>query len=215
MNDKKNILLHLYSDPDAEGDLRSLLKDEDLRREHQALSEARFNLEFIPRQLPDPKTVNAIISEARRAADMATPGRRPDRPPIWRSRSLRRVLIPTLSIAAVIVISVGLGLFSSNTFKDRVLDTAIFEADAVITPAESLLRPTPVPPSLAAQIASFDFDPELAWDDARDIRQLYRRIESLRPTDELDWDERAMPLELIPTNANANQNLRRASIPRR
>jgi len=215
MNDKKNILLHLYGDPDAEGDLRSSLKSKEHRLEHQALSEARFKLDFLPGQKPEPATINAIVNKARQAAESAVPGRRQDRPPMWRSRSLRRVLIPALSMAAMVVFAIGVGLFSTENIDQGVLDASIGRADKAITPAESLLRPTPVPPSFAEQLATYDADPELAWDDARDVRQLYRRIESLIPENELDWDERTIPLELIPNQTAAGRQVQRASSPRR
>lgn len=215
MNDRKNVLLHLYGEQEAEGDLRNLLKDEEMKKEHLALSEARFKLDCITPQRPESSTIHAIMVEAQKVDGTKDVGRRGDRPPVWRSRSLRRVLIPALSIAAAVVFAIGLGVFENNTFENHAMDKAISRADVALTPAESLLKATPVPPSLTEQIASFDLDPELTWDDGRDVRQLYRRIESLRPADDLAWDERVIPLELLPSNTLAGQPIQRAAAPRR
>jgi hypothetical protein len=212
MEDKKNILLHLYGESDAEGSLRSFLQDEELRGEHQALSEARFKIDLLPRQKPDSAVIDSIVAEARRSAGgPVSTGRRTDRPPIWRIRSIRRVMIPAITIAAMVVFAVSYGLYQIIPLGGHVLDDTLVRSESILTPAESLLRPTPVPPGLAEQIANFDSDPELAWDDARNVRQLYRRIESLRPANDLDWDERAMPLERIPTQGAINPNLQRAA----
>ena len=215
MKDKKDILLHVYGDPGAEGNLRDLLKDPELRREHEALSEARFRMDQLARQKPDTAILAAVMTEARNAAGTSLQGPRVDRPPVWRSRSLRRVLIPALSMAAVVVVAVGFGLFSASNFNPEQMTPGIVRADDVIAPAESLLRPSPLPPSLALQVAQDDYAPELVWDDALKVRELYRRIESLRPYDELSWDDRSIPLDAIPRSIRPNQNLQQASAPRR
>ncbi|TDI74911.1 MAG: hypothetical protein E2O84_05080 [Bacteroidetes bacterium] len=215
MKDKKDILLHVYGDPEAEGNLRDLLKDPELRREYEALSEARFRMDQLPRQKPDVAILAAVMAEARNAAGTSLQGPRVDRPPVWRSRSLRRVLIPALSLAAAVVIAVGYGLFSASNFNPEQMTPGIVRADDLIIPAESLLRPTPLPPGLARQVVQNDYDPVLAWDDAMKVRELYRRIESLRPDDELSWDDRSIPLDAIPRSISPNQNLQRASAPRR
>lgn len=215
MKDKKDILLHVYGDPEAEGDLRHLLRDDELRQEHESLTEARFRMDRLERQKPDVTTIAAIMTEARTASGASLHGPRVDRPPVWRSRSLRKVLIPALSLAAAVVIAVGYGMFSSNTFTAVDMNESIVRADDIITPAESLLRATPVPPGLAQQVAMYDENPELAWDDTRNVRELFRRIESLGPESELDWDERSVPLDMLPGSVTSNPNLKRASAQRR
>jgi hypothetical protein len=215
MKDKKDILLHVYGDPEAEGDLRHLLRDDELRQEHEALTEARFRMDRLERQKPDVTTIAAIMVEARTATGASLEGPRVDRPPVWRSRSLRKVLIPALCLAAAVVIAIGYGMFSTNTFKPIDMNDAIVRADNIITPAESLLRATPVPPGLAKQVAMYDENPELAWDDTRNVRALFRRIESLGPEGELDWDDRSVPLDMLPGSLTSNQNLKQASAPRR
>jgi hypothetical protein len=215
MKNKKDILLHVYGDQEAEGELRILLRDDELRREHEALSEARFKMDRLRRSKPDIATIEAIMAEARTASGATVRGAGVDRPPVWRSRSLRRVLIPALSIAAAVVIAVGYGFVTTDTFSSSELNKTIARADDIISPPESLLRATPVPPGFPQIDIVSDGDPELAWDDAGTVRQLYRQIESVGPDNELDWDDRSIALDMIPGSVASNQNLKRASAPRR
>ena len=86
MEGKKNILLHLYGEKDAGEDLRSLLKDEELYREHQALSEVKFRLDHLGRSKPDTTSIDRVVAHAAKASASTTIGdRRGDRPPLWRS----------------------------------------------------------------------------------------------------------------------------------
>jgi len=208
MKERKNILLHLYGDPEAEGDLRSLLRDEELRAEHEALSEAKFSLDHARRQKPDPAVLDRVLAQA---AATGKPGYRTDRPPVWRNRSLRRVLIPAVSMAAAIVFAVGYGLFSVAPLSERAADTLVSEMDERLSPPESLLRPTPLPPATNMQYASASADPELAWDTAPEMRHLYRTIESIGPENELAWNDRSVPLDRIPDSSPRDERLRRAS----
>ena len=198
MDKKKNILLHLYGDPDAEGDLRSLLGDNDLQREHQALSEAKFRMDHLGRSRPDPNTIDQIVAKAAEAASSPTVGaRRGDRPARWRSRPLRRVLIPAVSLAAAIVLAVGSGLFIFSSDDNAQLKSERM-ADNRAAEAESLLRAAPIAPDLAVPASTREIDPLLVWDDADRLRELYRRIEIMRPTNDLDWGARSIPLETLP-----------------
>jgi len=213
MEKKKNILLHLYGDPDAQGDLRSLLNEDDLQREHRALSEAKFRMDHLSRSRPDPKTINQIVARAAEAASSPSVGaRRGDRPALWRSRPLRRVLIPAVSLAAAIVIAVGTGLFSFSS-DDRASLSSETVADNSKVEAESLLRATPIAPNLLAPASTSDIDPLLAWDDSDRLRELYRRIEIMRPTNDLDWGERSIPLETLPESIRSGpRRLRQAAV---
>lgn len=211
MKERKNILLHLYGDPEAEGDLRSLLRDEELRAEHEALSEAKFSLDHARRQKPDPAAIDRVLAEAAATAATGKPGFRTDRPPVWRNRSLRRVLIPAISMAAAIVFAVGYGLFSVSPLSESGADTLVSEMDERLSPPESLLRPTPLPPATNIQYASTSADPELAWDTAPEMRHLYRTIESIGPESELAWNDRSVPLDRLPDSTPGDERLRRAS----
>ncbi len=213
MDKKKNILLHLYGDPDAEGELRSLLGDADLQREHQALSEAKFRMDHLSRSRPDPITIDQIVARAAEAACSPTVGaRRGDRPARWRSRPLRRVLIPAVSLAAAIVFAVGSGLFTSSSDENAQLKSESM-ADNRAAEAESLLRATPIAPDLVIPASTRDIDPLLVWEDDDGLRELYRRIENMRPTDDLDWGARSIPLETLPEYIQTReQRVRQAAV---
>ncbi len=206
MKEKKNILLHLYGDPDAEGDLRSLLKDPHLQEEHRALSEAKFRLDHMKRSQPDASSLDRIMAEASVAAASPVVGhRRGDRSAMRRFRPLRRLLIPAVSMAAVVVISIGLGLFSFSEEDARPNDSEFAAQDQSVE-AESLLKATPINPRTLAPTPVGTSDPLLTWDDNNTIRNLYRRIETIRPTDLLDWGERSVPLESIPGSVQPGQS---------
>jgi len=204
MKDKKNILLHLYGDPEAEGDLRSLLKDPNLQEEHKALSEAKFRMDHLVRSRPDPAVIDRILAEASQGDAVRSVGkRRGDRAPAWRFRPLRRVLVPAVSIAAVLVVSVGLGWFHLASDSTEANRATLADRDQSVL-AESLLKATPVNPEMLAPAATQVADPLLAWDDAETIRNMYRRIETIRPSDPLDWGARSIPLETIPGSVRSS-----------
>ncbi len=215
MEDKKNILLHLYGETETDSDLRELLRDEELRKEHQALSEAKFRLDHAGRERPDPATIERIIARAA-AEHPSAIGKRPraDRPPLWRSRPLRRVLIPSVSIAAALVLAVGLGIFTPGSQDSNTPVAGVNGIDRSTLP-ESLLRPTPVDPNTVMQVGRYVNDPRLAWDDAEKLREYYRRIEKMRPANPLDWGESSVPLEMMPgANQPGKIGVRRAATQR-
>ncbi|GMQ80730.1 MAG: hypothetical protein BMS9Abin05_0158 [Rhodothermia bacterium] len=198
MEEKKSILLHLYGEKDAEGDLRSLLKDEELQSEHQALSEVKFHLDHLGRSKPDATSIDRVVAHAARASASTEIGdRRGDRPPLWRTRPIRKVLIPAMSLAAVIVIAVWFGYFSSTT-DEALPASAQIAADEMTAEAESLLRARPVVSGHAVVSTGRATDPLLVWNYAESLRELSRRIETMRPADDLDWGARSIPLETLP-----------------
>lgn len=197
MEGKKNVLLHLYGEPDAEGELRSLLNDEELQQEHHALSEVKFRLDHLGRTKPDANSIDQVVAHAANAAASTKVGdRRGDRAPLWRIRPIRRVLIPALSVAAAIVIAVGFGYFSPKTDHSVVSETQI-AADEMTAEAESLLGTRPVVPSHRVVSTGRSTDPLLAWEYAESLRELSRRIETMRPVGDLDWGARSIPLETL------------------
>lgn len=215
MEDKKKILLHLYGETDAGSELRTLLENDELRQEHQALSEAKFRVDHIRRERPDPQTIERIMEHAAARDSKLKPGfPRADRPAIWRTRQLRRVLIPAISIAAAVVIAVGLGMFDRNPVDSARTTADVAEALQTVPP-ESLLRTTPIDPTLLTPIGTASNDPRLAWDDSGQLRSMYRRIETMRPTDLLDWGEASVPLEQFPTSGRQDKTgFRRAGVKR-
>ena len=76
-------------------------------------------------------------------------------------------------------------------------ETALAE-DRLSAQAESLLRAKPVVPDQVGRSRQQTSDPLLAWDDAETLRELSRRIEAMRPMNDLDWGARSVPLESLP-----------------
>lgn len=199
-NGKKDILLHLYGEASEAEDLRSLLRDEELRREHAELSEAKFRLDHIGRDRPDAAVIDRILAEAAAGQGLPTGSERRDRPPVSRVLRMRKVMIPALTIAAAILFGVAIGWFGSQSGTHSLTDgPAVASQDDDIVPPESLYRY--VPPQQPFTPASTQ-DPRLAWDDAAPILDMHRRIESMRPEGMLDWGEKAVPLESLPGSGN-------------
>jgi hypothetical protein len=196
MADKKDILLHLYGETDSPAELRSLLEDDTLRKEHAALSEVKFRLDHRPTLKPDSAAVDKIVSEAGKLYGVPERGRRIDRQPVFRARPLRRLLVPALSVAAAVVVTVGIGLFASDSFESEPSRPDFANSAIENAPPESLLRATPIPENLVGQSERFTSDPMLAWDEDDRLHDVYRRIQTMRPANDLDWGE-PIPLESL------------------
>ncbi len=197
MGHKKDILLHLYGEHNSgeeTPELRTLLQDEQLRKEHTALSEVKFRLDHRPRTRPDPEVIDQIIAHA--AGERITPGRRVDRPAVLRFRPLRKLMIPALSVAAAIVVTVGVGLLVSGRIRPDAGVQGFADSHIDKAPPESLLRATPVPPGLVNSGGSRTTDPMLAWNEDDQLHDIYRRIRTMKPNTDLDWGE-PVPLESL------------------
>ncbi|MDE2996642.1 MAG: hypothetical protein OXT73_07900 [Bacteroidota bacterium] len=204
-NGKKDILLHLYGEAPETEDLRALLKDEELRQEHAALSEAKFRLDHVRRERPDSRVIDSILAAAATGEGLPTATERRDRPPVARVVRLRKVLIPALSIAAAILFGVAVGWFGAQSGTHSTTDAPAVAAQSDdFVPPESLYRY--VPPQQRLTPAS-NRDPRLAWDDASPLLDMHRRIESMRPEGMLDWGEQAVPLESLPGSNNRSLQL--------
>ena len=196
-NPKRDLLLHLYGEPESESDLRSLLQDEELKSEYTALSEAKFKLDLRKPERPDRHIVDAIMAAAKTNGSSTRPSARTDRGPLARHSRLKRILIPALSIAAAVVFSVGVYWNATNTNVSSEQVASSF-ADDTIVPPESLYRFVPsrqggVSPAGSQQAT-------LQWDDGNTLQNLNERIKSLKPADRLEWGEAAMPLEMLPNS---------------
>ncbi len=195
-NGKKDILLHLYGEASDAEELRSLLRDDELRQEHADLSEAKFRLDHLAKERPDQIVIDRILAAAAAGEGLPAGDHRPDRPALPRANRMRKVLIPALSIAAAIIFGVAIGWFGASTgtsIPDEAPAVASSSDDLV--PPESLYRF--VPPQRQLTPAS-QSDPRLAWDDASPILDMHRRIQTMRPQGSLDWGEKAVPLESLP-----------------
>ncbi|MDA1028903.1 MAG: hypothetical protein O3B41_07620 [Bacteroidetes bacterium] len=196
-NDKRDILLHLYGESESESDLRTLLRNPDLKEEYTALSEAKFRLDLRKRERPDAAVMNTIMAAARTGIEPSGMYSRVDRGPIARGSRLRKVLVPALSFAAVVLFSVGVGLFSVDWSSDQRIPLAESAVNDLVPP-ESLYRF--VPPHRDAVSPSTSQDSELEWDDRTTLSSVNDRLNSLKPSDLLDWGESAVPLESLPNS---------------
>lgn len=195
-NGKKDILLHLYGEATDAEELRSLLRDDELRREHAELSEAKFRLDHLKKERPDQAVLDSILAAAASSEGLPAAEQRPDRPSIPGSVRLRKVLIPALSVAAAILFGVAIGWFSASTGTSSPQDSpALASSPDDLVPPESLYRFVPPQQHLTQASQS---DPRLAWDDSSPILDMHHRIQTMRPEGRLDWGEEAVPLESLP-----------------
>lgn len=196
--DKKNILLHLYGEAPEGSKLQTLLKDDELRGEYRVLSEAKFRMDHKKRERPDREVIDRVLAAAATGEPFAAKTLRPDRGAIFRNTRLRKLLIPAMTIAAVVVLGIGIGWFGDSS--DQVVPaTARTFVDDSLVPPESLFRYVPSRQGLVTQVGVVD--PRLAWDDGLAMPDLYRRMEMLRPISDLDWGESSIPLEMLPASS--------------
>lgn len=198
---KRDILLHLYGEAPEESDLRELLRDDELRREYQTLSEVKFRLDHRRRERPDPAVVDAVLAQVA-GESSGVAGRRGDRPAVPHGARIRRLLVPALSIAAAVVLAFGLGWWARTPGATAPPPSQTFDADMPVPP-ESLNRFVPSSPSArgpaARAVGTASADPRLAWDEPEALDFWYRRIESLEAaSDPGGWGEPAVPLEMLP-----------------
>lgn len=192
-NDKRDILLHLYGEGEAEQDLRALLSNPDHKAEYSALSETKFRLDIKKKERPDRAVIDAILAASRSEHTQTGRRLRVDRGPVSRREQFKKMLIPALSLAAVLVVSVGIGWMAfTNTSTESAL-SSIHENE--IVPPESLYRF--VPSGKAGVNTVSNQSSTLSWDDGNSIPNLHNRIVTLRPSSPLDWDDSALPLESL------------------
>jgi hypothetical protein len=197
-NPKRDILLHLYGETEQENDLRTLLNNEELKAEYTAMSETKFKLDLRKRERPDPAVIDMIMAAARTGGEPIRQVSRTDRGPVSRTSRLKRVLIPALSIAAVLVVGIGISTYVTP-FSTNAPLTASSQLDDAVVPPESLYRFVPSRQGGVTQASTSD--ERLSWDQGNTIPNLNERINRLRPTNDLDWGESAMPLEMLPNSS--------------
>lgn len=194
-NGKKDILLHLYGEATDAEELRSLLRDDELRQEHADLSEAKFRLDHLKRERPDPAVIDRILAAAATGEGLPTATNRVDRPAVPYATRLRKVLIPALSVAAAILFGVAIGWFGATSGTNTPENApALANSPDDLVPPESLYRFVPRQQNLTPASQT---DPRLAWDDASPLLDMHRRIQTMRPEGLLDWGEEAVPLESL------------------
>lgn len=111
MDDKLQIIQHLYDEADAPSDRERLLEDEALRAEYEALSGIKFHLDKRPKQRPDVAVLDAVMATAAMASGQ--PGLRPrqDRKPQPRNAARRYGLFSTVSAVVAVLLVAGIGFF--------------------------------------------------------------------------------------------------------
>ena len=192
MDKRLQIIAHLYAESDDRAAFRSLLEDDEVREEYQALSEVKFQLDHHRPVRPDPVVVDRLMAALKKRAELPSPPRR-DRPAM---RLLPRRPWQWVAAAAAIAI-VGVGIL-------QILPDQKHTPGVV---AKETAGQRAVAPFVGDSVS--EFDPNLrtvdagaktpAWDDAKDVRQLYRRIERLRAHNKnLLWGEPVVPLEMLP-----------------
>lgn len=214
---------------------------EDLTREFQAMSQAKFWMDHRRRQRPETAVIDAVVEAAAAAARGEVPGvTRSDRSP------LRLIIAPRVrwAVAATLVLAIaGLGLwrvalsppvparFGSD--EDAPRNEALAEreeskpqqkiempalADA-IAPAETSSRLDSADDVsgraglAAAETPAAMTAASIEWDETDDVVRLRQRIEMLRArqTDE-GWDKPLVPLEMMPTT-DRNAGVHQAGAP--
>jgi hypothetical protein len=194
-NEKRDILLHLYGEADSESDLRTLLLKSDLKDEHTALSETKFRLDLRKRDRPDIRVIETIMTAARTGDTGSGVSSRIDRGPLQRISRLKKMFIPAVGIAAIILFSVGVGLYSVQ-LKSNSASLLSASGQNDLVPPESLYR---FVPSRQGTISpSGSVNNELSWDDQSTLSTLNGRINTMKPSGLLDWGESAVPLEMLP-----------------
>lgn len=197
MDRRLQLIAHLY-DEEIEGlePLGSLLEDPELRREYEALSETRFRLERRERVHPDPQLIDLVVVTA---AKDASPGVRPERPPLRLVRA-RGLWLPAMTLAASLLVVVLVRPWDSGT-ESMFEKSGPTEPAIAAAPAESLfgtLPPAPAPVMAASTAETVKSDPETDWETGEDLRLISRRIAALGEAGIDAWDGPAVPLEFMP-----------------
>ncbi len=198
MDKKLQIVLHLYGEADDRAAFRRLLEDEEVRAEHQAMSEVKFALDHARPRRPAPAVLARIAEAAAHPERLeASPPRRRDRMPV---RLRRRRAWQWAGAAVVVVLAVGFGLgrFASGPDAPHVASS---ERPASLEQAERLrTAPAGRAQRMQAKPAAVRPDAALEWDGADEVWRLHRRIERLRARNAaLRWGEPAVPLEMLPS----------------
>lgn len=187
-NPKRDLLLHLYGEAPSESDLRLLLRDSELRSEYNDLSEAKFRMDHRTRIRPDAQVIDRIKAAAGLGGLASAENNRVDRSPLRRVVPFRKLLIPAISVAAVVIFGVGIGWFMRSPESVEIRGSENGERFA--SQAEFPNRP-----GTMTQVQ----DPLLSWDADERVRYLNRRIDSFqRANSGLDWGAPTVPLESLP-----------------
>ncbi len=197
---------------------------EDLTREFQAISQAKFWMDHRRRRQPDPATIDRVVEAAAAASRGEIPGVvRPDRSP------LRLITSPrfAMAVAATLVVAVaGLGIWRAVLPGGEFADVAALQeaeleegldsdfkarapavADAVAPREEGMRADSPDDSALLANRGPGPARARLAataWDESDDLVRIHQRIDMLRARQSLEgWDKPVVPLERMPGGERA------------
>jgi len=203
MDKKLQILQYLYEEVEDRSTFRTLLEEDAVGAEYQALSEAKFQLDHQRRSRPDPIVIDRIMAAA--AAEGNTPitrSRWRDRPALAGRLSRRNTLRTVgLAMAAVLVVAVGLWpiLPTAEQAPAPVVADVARPSTAKPAPAQEHLFTAPATGLQQAGVRSSLAEDALSWDEASDVHEVHRRVEMLQARNSsLEWDEPAVPLEMLP-----------------
>ena len=115
MEKKIQLLRYLYGEAEDSAELRKLLQDPEIMEEYQTLSEAKFWLDHVKRERPDPHVLDQIREAAAQGGVVAPsrPSRR-DRAPLARRRIVRTPVFRYASTVLVLFIAVAIGYWQIN-----------------------------------------------------------------------------------------------------
>lgn len=243
MEKKLQLIRHLYGEADDRSELQSLLEDEELKAEYQAMSEAKFLLDHSPRLRPDQQVLDQLFAVAAQDDIVSSPkGIRKDRGAMPRQRPRnRRWLGATSTVLALLVtVTIGYRWYASPDSTEALLQAPMAD-EAQMNESEDGFAANPLradEKKEKAQLADrLDHEQSLReetapavaelagltaaslaktdttlpdWNDLDEIRRVERRIDVLLDeSDEFNWGQPAVPLEMLPANG-ANGRLRQA-----
>lgn len=208
MEKRLRIVQHLFGEPLEPDILDGYLEDDALRREYDALCEAKRSLDAREAQCPDPEILARVIEAAGRRQLRVINGGRAR----WRPQRLR--LVYALSAAAVILVALTVGLFRVLLPGAEIasLDAPVEQGEEIVSldvlveqGEESVATAAQVEDSLPVagpeQISTL---PEPAWNEAENLVDVHSRLNLIRARSHAQlWDESAViSLDSIPMDAS-------------
>jgi len=200
MNNEFQLIQHLYGERDEHFALRETLEANDtLHAEYQALSEAKFHVDHRRRQRPDAAVLDQIMAAAAHVSEpAASPAlhTRQDRMARPHRAHHRRRMLSAVGLTMLLVCAMSVGFWQWSSTSAPVTPTVsaeVFESALTPLPTDGLATTAP-------QQVSDENVPN--WEDDR-VMELHKRIDRLQQrSTALQWDEPAMPLEMVPANTN-------------
>lgn len=201
MNNEFQLIQHLYGEREENFALRETLEaDATLHAEYQALSESKFHMDHRRRHRPDVAMLDQIMEAAAHVSESTATASllraRHDRSARPHRAHRRRRALSLVSLSLIVVCAMSVGLWqwsSSSTPITPSVSAETFQSVLAPSPTDGLA--TTVPQQAAAEQVP-------SWEDDQ-VMELHKRIDRLQQrSTALQWDEPAMPLEMVPANTN-------------